>query len=62
MNKMQNQQRHPKPSALKPTDTPSIAVDADKKGPIPAESSSAVPTQLPSNAGVKKKKAKKKKS
>ncbi|KAF9522611.1 signal recognition particle, SRP9/SRP14 subunit [Crepidotus variabilis] len=62
MQKMQNQRRKEEPLALKPVDVLSSTLDVDRaNSPLPAQSSSVVPTQVPSNAGVKKKKAKKKK-
>jgi hypothetical protein len=57
MEKMQNRQKREKlSSATAPEVKPLSGPD-----PLPAGTSSAVPTQTPSGAGVKKKKPKKKK-
>jgi len=60
MEKMQNRKKKEEPLSLTAPDV-APPLESDQTHPVPAGNSSAVPTQTPSGAGVKKKKGKKKK-
>ncbi|PPQ91610.1 hypothetical protein CVT25_012791 [Psilocybe cyanescens] len=61
MQKMQNQRRREEAPGLTSAGDLHSPAENDRASPIPAQTSSAIPTQVPAAGGVKKKKPKKKK-